>query len=290
MHDIFKRYWKVGLGQLFGFGTSWVLVTYVFLGPLPIIQPSFQRSVEKIPSEVTTSVKALPANMAFLASDIRSRLSSQDSDSSTEAGVYPPPFVLTVPVGDTMPVPIPLVTSVQTPTITSEPQVTLRPTAPKAPQQTVTPRVTRKPTLAQAPITEPPREPTSPPLSAQEMEAQTLTLINQRRSENGAGSVSWNSSLQQAARSHAGWVGEGPAMAHCSHQDANGKWPDDRARASGYTSGGVGEIIACRVRTPQEAVDGWMNSPRHKKILIDPSLHDIGIGWGGPYSVALFGG
>lgn len=288
MKDLVHRYWKLVLGQVLGFMVSWGLVNYVFLGPLPIVQPAFRRSVAHAPERIVESIRALPHNISLLASAVRSRQPTDTVDESDP--LYPAPYVFNIPVNDTQLTPVPLVTAVPTPTITSLPQVTRRPTASVTQPPSPTQRPTRAPTQRPPEMTQPPAEPSAPPLNPQQMEEQTLTLINQRRSENGAGPVGWNTSLQQAARSHALWVGEGPAMAHCNHQDAQGKWPDDRAREAGYTQGGVGEIIACRVRTPEEAVDGWMHSPRHKAILINPTLHDIGIGWGGPYSVALFGG
>lgn len=53
----------------------------------------------------------------------------------------------------------------------------------------------------------------------------------------------------------------------------------DLARA-GYGWQHIGENIASSMRTPQEAVAGWVNSPGHCAKLIHPAFTALGSGYG----------
>jgi len=75
------------------------------------------------------------------------------------------------------------------------------------------------------------------------------------------------------------------ARAFFSHTDPDGREPWDRAVAAGYLYSRIGENIACGQVTPAEVVQGWMDSPGHRRNILTPEFTEIGVGYvtGGPY-------
>ena len=67
------------------------------------------------------------------------------------------------------------------------------------------------------------------------------------------------------------------------HRDSNGDSPGDRVTAAGYAWTWVGETIINGFNgpndTPEEVVQGWMNSPGHKAILLHSMPTHIGLGY-----------
>lgn len=110
-------------------------------------------------------------------------------------------------------------------------------------------------------------------------EAQTVYLGNLARQDNGVPPLRWNNQLSQAARWFAWDSVENRPEPYCGHQDTNGQWPSDRARIFGYLGGAGAENAFCGWVTPQQAIDGWMNSPGHRANLLDPNSREIGLGF-----------
>ena len=48
---------------------------------------------------------------------------------------------------------------------------------------------------------------------------------------------------------------------------------------AGYSFQAAGENIAAGQTTPQEVVDGWMQSPGHCSNIMSPSFTEIGVGY-----------
>ena len=79
------------------------------------------------------------------------------------------------------------------------------------------------------------------------------------------------------------------------HRDLHGYSPADRVRASGYREQLVGENIAFGPLSMDEAIAGWLNSPRHCENIMDPRFKEMGIAYSqsrqpprGIYWVQLF--
>ncbi len=53
-----------------------------------------------------------------------------------------------------------------------------------------------------------------------------------------------------------------------------------RIAAAGYRASGWGENIAAGQSTPEEVVQGWMESPGHCRNIMNPEYRTIGIGYG----------
>ena len=62
------------------------------------------------------------------------------------------------------------------------------------------------------------------------------------------------------------------------HRGSDGSEPRDRVRRAGYASRLTGENIALGPESAEEAVAGWLDSPGHCANIMEPRLHDIGVG------------
>lgn len=288
-----RKYFKVVIAQACAYGVSWALVTYVFLGPLPVVSPAFRQWVKDAPATFKRVVVQAPIYISEMSAALRSRLPG----SRTSAGTHT--------AGDTY-IPSPWVLVVPTPVGGSQgttPYPTHRPTdvVPSIPQPTQAgpfPSGIQRP-KSQVTATPVPARPTYPPTATpipdtpatlSQKEQDTLKEINTRRAAVGAPAVRAISTLSGATRSHADWMNAGSGLSRCGHMGEGGSSPFDRARKAGYRSAsGVGEIVACGHPTAKGAVDGWMSSPGHKAIMLDPQYQVVGIAWGRNMSVALFG-
>src|SRR5665213_233569 len=63
------------------------------------------------------------------------------------------------------------------------------------------------------------------------------------------------------------------------HQGPDGSTPASRVKRAGYAWRVVGENIAAGVATPEEAVQGWLQSPPQCENLMDPRFVDMGIAY-----------
>ena len=110
--------------------------------------------------------------------------------------------------------------------------------------------------------------------------------INQIRAQNGAGPLAPCGSLARAAQAHAGDMA---ARGSLTHYGGDGSDPGARLRRHGYGAGFWGEVIAGGTHTVEGVVGVWMNSPRHRAILLDRAYRDIGVGVVNGYWVADVG-
>ena len=109
-----------------------------------------------------------------------------------------------------------------------------------------------------------------------EDEAALLVLINDYRLEHGLSSLEVSPTLTAAAL----WMSEDMAEHNrVSHTDSLGRGPSERMAAFGYTQAGVwGEIIRAGRGTPEDAFEGWRNSPGHNAVMLTDGLAVAGIG------------
>jgi uncharacterized protein YkwD len=120
-----------------------------------------------------------------------------------------------------------------------------------------------------------------------------VKLSNRERRTARASALSANPQLMRAAQLHANQMAR---LGRVGHVLKGAPYPDlpDRIVASGYNWKAVGENIAAGNLTPQEAVQGWMKSPPHRRNLLSGDYSEIGIGYavdsaGSKYYVQVFG-
>lgn len=103
---------------------------------------------------------------------------------------------------------------------------------------------------------------------------QIIQLTNAKRAENGAGQVTYNAQLAQAA---AGKVANMFAENYWAHYSPSGKSPWSFMSAAGYKYVYAGENLARDFGDAQSVVNAWMNSPSHKSNLLDKNFKEIGV-------------
>lgn len=130
---------------------------------------------------------------------------------------------------------------------------------------------------------------------AKAFELDVIRLANQERTARGLPPLRYNGSLTEAARAHNQDMITHDFFGHTG-SDGSDSW--DRACAHGYTAYGwgecfVGENISVGYRTPAETVAGWMQSPGHRDIILNPAYREIGVGhttggsWGNYWTMDL---
>lgn len=103
-----------------------------------------------------------------------------------------------------------------------------------------------------------------------------VDLTNQQRLENGLQPLQVNLKLANIAQAHSQDMA---VHDYFSHTGLDNSSPGDRAKSAGYQYSDVGENIAAGYTTPEQVVQGWMNSPGHRANILNANYHDIGIGY-----------
>jgi uncharacterized protein YkwD len=106
--------------------------------------------------------------------------------------------------------------------------------------------------------------------------------INAARAEAGRGLLRFRPSLAEAAGAHSADM---VARRYFAHESPEGTGPADRVWAAGYMqhaeSWRVGEILLWSRGTPltaERAVEMWLDSPSHRRIVLSPRYRDVGAG------------
>lgn len=133
-----------------------------------------------------------------------------------------------------------------------------------------------------------------------EFEAKVIRLTNEVRMNRGLHPLTRNDQLSQAALTHALDMAENRFI---NHTGSDGSQVSHRVTRADYKNWiAVGENLALGQRTPEEAMRGWMNSPGHRKNLLQEKFREIGVAyiegdilapngtpWRGGYWVQNFG-
>jgi uncharacterized protein YkwD len=97
-----------------------------------------------------------------------------------------------------------------------------------------------------------------------------------RQSFNATSALKLSAELVTAALAHSLDMA---ARNYFEHQGPDGSTPASRVTRAGYPWRVVGENIAAGVATPDEAVEGWLQSPGHCENLMDPRFTDMGVAY-----------
>ncbi|AXE78807.1 CAP domain-containing protein [Streptomyces atratus] len=111
--------------------------------------------------------------------------------------------------------------------------------------------------------------------------ARILTLVNSERSKAGCSPLTANAKLTKAAQDHSADMASHRNM---SHTGSDGSAPGDRITRTGYRWSAYGENVAYGYTTPESVMAGWMDSPGHKRNILDCSFKEIGVGLAQPGS------
>jgi hypothetical protein len=82
--------------------------------------------------------------------------------------------------------------------------------------------------------------------------------------------------LSVAAQQH---TGDMAAYQYTAHNGSDGSYPAERLLWAGYQSGYAGEATAWGFEYPYQAVEFWVNSPAHRRIILNQYATDVGVGF-----------
>jgi uncharacterized protein YkwD len=116
------------------------------------------------------------------------------------------------------------------------------------------------------------------------IEAEMLARINGLRRAAGLSPLAVNPLLDRISQEHAEDL---LLREYHGHLTPDGRGPSERARADGYGPG-IGENVVEQRYSVQEALDAWLDSPPHRRNLLDPGIREVGLGLalGGGYDAA----
>jgi uncharacterized protein YkwD len=109
----------------------------------------------------------------------------------------------------------------------------------------------------------------------EKIRAEMLARVNAVRKKAGAPALRSNTGLDQAAQRHAQDM---LARDYFAHESPEGKTVRERARAAGYDWRRIGENIAEGQFSVDEVMATWMNSPGHRRNILDPAFKELGVG------------
>ncbi len=113
-----------------------------------------------------------------------------------------------------------------------------------------------------------------------------LEELNRQRRANGCPALQASQELQLAAVRHSEDMAR---SGNFSHTGSNGSDFVQRARDAGYRYTPTGETIGLGYTSSSAVINGWLNSPEHRKILLNCANTDVGIGlWINPNSAYRF--
>lgn len=114
------------------------------------------------------------------------------------------------------------------------------------------------------------------------VESRIVTLTNEFRRQQNLPPVSPDPTLRAAARAFAEYLARTKTFSHT----ADGRQPAERVASAGYKYCQVAENLALNQdsrgftvpQLAQDVVEGWKNSPGHRRNLVAPHVTEIGVG------------
>lgn len=107
-------------------------------------------------------------------------------------------------------------------------------------------------------------------------EADVISLVNKIRSDNGLGQFKTNWELSRIARLKSQDMHDKGYFSHTSPTYGS---PFTMMKNFGISYNSAAENIAMGYSTPQQVVNGWMNSAGHRANILNPSYTQIGVGY-----------
>jgi uncharacterized protein YkwD len=114
--------------------------------------------------------------------------------------------------------------------------------------------------------------------NVREIREATLCLLNRERARENLPALRRDERLELASQRHSEDMAERRFFAH---DNPDGTTSARRMARAGYEAGLVGENLAWGggdEATPEHIVVGWMNSPGHRRNILEPRFEEIGVG------------
>ena len=111
--------------------------------------------------------------------------------------------------------------------------------------------------------------------SVSDYEKKVVELVNEIRKDYGLSELKLNTKLCAVAKAKSQDMKDNNYFSHTSPTYGS---PFDMIKSFGISYRTAGENIAMGYRTPEEVVDGWMNSEGHRANILNGSFKEIGMG------------
>jgi hypothetical protein len=102
-----------------------------------------------------------------------------------------------------------------------------------------------------------------------------LCLVNKERTRRGLKPLGIDPKLTKCAQQHSDDQARRRKM---SHNGSNGSSPSQRVKKSGYNYRSTGENVAYGQKSMEAVMKDWMNSPGHRRNILDPKFTSFGSG------------
>ncbi len=102
---------------------------------------------------------------------------------------------------------------------------------------------------------------------------EVIRLVNEQRAQNGLKALTVDVNVQKAAQ-----VRAKEQQQLFSHTRPNGTNCFTALKENGVSYRGAGENIAMGQRSPEQVMNGWMNSEGHRKNILNAKFTNIGVG------------
>lgn len=109
---------------------------------------------------------------------------------------------------------------------------------------------------------------------AQTYAQQVVALVNAERAKAGLGTLTLDTEIEAAALIRAK-----ETEVSFSHTRPDGRQFSSALTDMGITFRGAGENIAWGQKSPEEVMNGWMNSEGHRANILNPKFTKIGVGY-----------
>lgn len=103
-----------------------------------------------------------------------------------------------------------------------------------------------------------------------------VRLINEQRAAAGLAPLVEHPVLASCADQYSETLAKQGGLSHTGPDGSN---PGQRMQRCGYNWRHYGENLAAGQHDAAEAVAAWMSSPSHRRIMLSPRLHEIGVGY-----------
>src|SRR5256886_5465352 len=110
-------------------------------------------------------------------------------------------------------------------------------------------------------------------------EQDLVARVNGFRAARGLATLAVSDTLSAAAK----WMSvDMGARNYFAHTSLDGRSPTQRMADAGYPAFGTwtGEDLAAGYTNTADVLNGWINSPAHYAVLVNPQYHAIGVGRG----------
>ena len=140
---------------------------------------------------------------------------------------------------------------------------------------TNTPDMNQPETDTNTPDTNQPETDTNTPdTDALSYAEQVVALVNAERAKAGLNALTLDTEIESAALIRAK-----ETEISFSHTRPDGRSFSTVLSDNGITFRGAGENIAWGQKTPEEVMNGWMNSEGHRANILNPNFTKIGVGY-----------